>query len=156
MRAFTYLAFNGENKLFTEGSSEQISAPMPVSTGRTIAAVVAAMIFPGLGHLVLGRVVRGIIIGAAIIGMSAIGFAMEGHLYKPVPGEWLTWFFSTLDAGLGLPYLICLLGDIGVQVTNEQAAKVTFEYGNTFLCVAGALNLLAAMDVYDIGVGRKV
>jgi hypothetical protein len=80
---------------------------------------------------------------------------MEGHIFKPQPGEWLTWFFSALNAGLGLPYLVCLLGDIGVQVTNEQAAKVTFEYGNTFLCVAGALNLLAAMDAYDIGVGRK-
>ena len=128
---------------------------MPVSTGRTIAAVIAAMIFPGLGHLVLGRTIRGIFIGAVIIVMFAIGFAMEGHLYKPVSGEWLTWFFSALDAGLGLPYLICLVGDIGVQVTNEQAAKVTFEYGNTFLCVAGALNLLAVMDAYDIAVGRK-
>ncbi|MGH9845781.1 MAG: DUF6677 family protein [Blastocatellia bacterium] len=123
--------------------------------GRTLTAVVAAMILPGLGHLVLGKKVRAAIIGAVIIAMFLLGFAMEGHLYKPQPGEWLTWFFSALDAGLGLPYLVCLLGDIGVQVTNEQAAKVTFEYGNTFLCVAGALNLLAAMDAYDIGVGRK-
>jgi len=132
-----------------------MSAPMPVSTARTMTAVAAAMALPGLGHLVLGKKVRGIIIGAVIITMFLLGFAMEGHLYKPLPGEWLTWFFSVLDAGLGLPYLICLLGDIGVLVTNEQAAKVTFEYGNTFLCVAGALNLLAAMDAYDIGVGRK-
>ncbi|MFN7622289.1 MAG: DUF6677 family protein, partial [Acidobacteriota bacterium] len=32
---------------------------------------------------------------------------------------------------------------------------VTFEYGNNFLCVAGALNMLAAMDAFDIGIGRK-
>jgi hypothetical protein len=123
--------------------------------GKTLGAVVAAMVFPGLGHVVLGKIGRGALLGAVILAMFLLGFAMEGHLYKPQPGEWLTWFFSLLDAGLGLPYLICLLGDIGVQVTNEQAAKVTFEYGNTFLCVAGALNLLAAMDAYDIGVGRK-
>jgi hypothetical protein len=117
--------------------------------------VAAAFVLPGLGHLVLGKKVRAVLLGAVILLLFALGFAMEGHLYKPLPGEWLTWFFSALDAGLGLPYVICLLGDIGVQVTNEQAAKVTFEYGNTFLCVAGALNLLAAMDAYDIGVGRK-
>jgi hypothetical protein len=122
---------------------------------RTIAATVAAFIVPGLGHIVLGKVARGVIVGAAIIVMFTLGFLMEGHLYKPDPSEWLTWFFSFLDAGMGLPYLICVLADWGVQVTPEQAAKVTFEYGNNFLCVAGALNMLAAMDAYDIGVGRK-
>ena len=141
--------------MFTEETSEQLSAPAPVSMGRTMAAVGAAMILPGLGHLVLGKKARAALIGGVIIAMFLLGFAMEGHLDKPLPGEWLTWFFSALDAGLGLPYLVCLLGDIGVQVTDEQAAKVTFEYGNTFLRVAGALNLLAAMDAYDIGVGRK-
>ena len=94
-------------------------------------------------------------IGGVIILMFVLGFAMEGHLYRPDPNEWLTWFFSFLDAGMGLPYLVLVLADWGVQITPEQAAKVTFEYGNTFLCVAGALNMLAAMDAYDIGVGRK-
>lgn len=122
---------------------------------RTIAATVAAFIVPGLGHLVLGRVIRGALIGGVIIVMFALGFAMQGHLDKPDPGDWLTWFFSFLDAGMGLPYLACVLADWGVQITPEQAAKVTFEYGNTFLRVAGALNMLAAMDAYDIGVGRK-
>ncbi len=122
---------------------------------RTIAASVAAFIIPGLGHLFLGKFVRGAIIGAVIIIMFVLGFVMEGHLYKPDPNEWLTWFFSFLDAGMGLPYLVCVMADWGVQITPEQAAKVTFEYGNTFLCVAGALNMLAAMDAYDIGVGRK-
>lgn len=123
--------------------------------GRTAAACIAALILPGLGHLVLGKWVRGIIIGLVIATMFVLGFVMEGHLYKPESNEWLTWFFSFLDAGIGLPYLVCLLADWGIQVQPEQAAKVTFEYGNTFLCVAGALNMLAAMDAFDIGVGRK-
>lgn len=141
--------------MYSEQTSAEALAPEPVSMGRTLTAVAAAMVLPGLGHLVLGKKVRAALLAAIIIGLVLLGFAMEGHIFKPQPGEWLTWFFSALNAGLGLPYLVCLLGDIGVQVTNEQAAKVTFEYGNTFLCVAGALNLLAAMDAYDIGVGRK-
>jgi hypothetical protein len=145
----------GENNLYSEELSGQIAAPKPIPIARTIAATAATFIVPGLGHLLLGKVIRGAIIGGVIIVMFALGFAMEGHLYKPDPNEWLTWFFSFLNAGMGLPYLVCLLADWGVQITPEQAAKVTFEYGNTFLCVAGALNMLAAMDAYDIGIGRK-
>jgi hypothetical protein len=141
--------------LISEELSGQIAAPRPAPKARTIAATVANFIVPGLGHALLGRMFRGVIIGGVIIAMFALGFVMEGHIYRPDPNEWLTWFFSFLDAGMGLPYLICALADWGVQITPDQAAKVTFEYGNTFLCVAGALNMLAAMDVYDIGVGRK-
>src|SRR5262245_3996226 len=123
-----------------------------MSIGRTAVACVAALLLPGLGHLVLGKWMRGIIVGIVIIVMFALGFAMKGHLYKPESTEWLTWFFSFLDAGIGLPYFVCLFADWGIQIQPDQAAKVTFEYGNTFLCVAGALNMLAAMDVYDIGI----
>ncbi|MCI0337502.1 MAG: hypothetical protein L0226_07995 [Acidobacteria bacterium] len=141
--------------MINEETTGQAVIPAPVSMGRTAAACIAALILPGLGHLVLGKWVRGIIIGLVIATMFVLGFVMEGHLYKPESNEWLTWFFSFLDAGIGLPYLVCLLADWGIQVQPEQAAKVTFEYGNTFLCVAGALNMLAAMDAFDIGVGRK-
>jgi len=141
--------------LFNTETSGEAAIPTPVSIGRTTIACIAALILPGLGHLVLGKWVRGIIIGLVISAMFILGFIMEGHLYKPERNEWLTWFFSFLNAGMGLPYLIALAADWGIQVQPEQAAKVTFEYGNTFLCVAGALNMLATMDAYDIGVGRK-
>jgi hypothetical protein len=87
--------------------------------------------------------------------MFMLGFLMEGHLFRPAGREWLTWFFSFLDAGIGLPYVVCWVADRGFEVTPEQAAKLTFEYGNNFLCVAGALNMLSAMDAFDIGIGRK-
>jgi len=32
---------------------------------------------------------------------------------------------------------------------------VTYEYGYTFLIVAGLLNMLIVLDVFDIAVGRK-
>jgi hypothetical protein len=136
-------------------ASGQITAPTPASTGKTIAACVAGFVLPGLGHIVLGKFVRGALIGGVIIVMFVLGFVKEGHLSKPEAKEWLTWFFSFLDVGMGLPYFVCLAGDLGFQITPEQAAKVTYEYGNTFFCVAGALNMLAVMDAYDIGVGRK-
>jgi hypothetical protein len=33
--------------------------------------------------------------------------------------------------------------------------SATYEYGNTFLIVAGLLNTLAVLDVFDLGMGRK-
>lgn len=128
---------------------------IPVSKSRRIGACVAALILPGLGHIVLGRAARGALIGLGIASMFILGFLMEGHLFTPVRGEWLTWFFTFLDTGVGLPYLICLILDLGFKVEPEQAARITFEYGNTFLMVAGALNMLATLDAYDIAVGRK-
>ena len=127
----------------------------PVSTLRTAAACVAALIFPGLGHVVLGKFGRALLLALTIAALFCFGFWMEGHLFWPERNEWLTWFFSFLDMGLGLPYFVCLGLDKGFAVTSEQAAKITFEYGNTFLCVAGALNLLAMLDAYDIAIGRK-
>jgi uncharacterized membrane protein (DUF441 family) len=141
--------------LYSEETTGQAVRPVAAPFARTLTAAAAAFLVPGLGHLLLGKWMRGALIGVVIIALFVLGFVMEGHLYVPDRNEWLTWFFSFLDAGIGLPYFVCLLADWGVQVTPEQAAKVTFEYGNTFLCVAGALNMLAAMDAYDIGVGRK-
>lgn len=130
--------------------------PSPVSQPRRVLACIVALVLPGLGHLVLGKSIRALIIGVGIAAMFVLGFAMEGHLFTPVPGEWLTWFFSFLDTGIGVPYLVCLALDFGFKVEPTQAARITFEYGNTFLMVAGALNMLATMDAYDIAIGRKV
>lgn len=121
-----------------------------------ILACVSAFVIPGLGHVIVGRALRGAIIGLGIAAMFVLGFIMEGHLFTPVRGEWLTWFFSFLDAGIGIPYFAALALDLGFKVEPVQAAKITFEYGNTFLMVAGALNMLAAMDAFDIAIGRKV
>ena len=31
----------------------------------------------------------------------------------------------------------------------------SYEYGNTFVIVAGLLNMLVALDAYDVALGRK-
>ena len=129
--------------------------PVPATKQRIALACLAAFVLPGLGHVLLGRWGRGVLLCLAILLMFMLGFLMEGHLFRPAGREWLTWFFSFLDAGIGLPYVVCWVADWGFEVTPEQAAKLTFEYGNNFLCVAGALNMLSAMDAFDIGIGRK-
>ncbi len=33
--------------------------------------------------------------------------------------------------------------------------EATYEYGNTFLIVAGLLNMLVVIDAYDVALGRN-
>jgi MoxR-like ATPase len=58
--------------------------------------------------------------------MFVLGFLMKGHLFTPERGEWLTWFFSFLDLGIGLPYFVCLAADIGFKFPPMQPAVATF------------------------------
>ena len=55
------------------------------------------------------------------------------------------------NAGLGLPWVVGRALGLGTGVVTA----VTYEYGNTFLIVAGLLNFLVVLDAYDIGAGRK-
>ncbi len=122
------------------------------SPAKTAIASIAALVFPGLGHFVQGKWVRGALLAFSIVTMFMLGIMMKGSLFTPVAEDKLTWVFSALNVGLGLPYFICL--GTGYAFTGDTAAQ-TFEYGKTFLAIAGACNFLAAMDAFDIAIGRK-
>ena len=59
------------------------------------------------------------------------------------------------NLGSGVLYLFCLGFGIGFADDPQQAARATYEYGNTFLLIAGLLNYLTVLDAFDIAVGRK-
>jgi hypothetical protein len=59
------------------------------------------------------------------------------------------------NLGAGIPYIYCWATNTGFAEGSEQAARATFEYGNTFLLVSGLLNYLAMLDAFDIAAGRK-
>lgn len=110
------------------------------------------MVFPGLGHFILGRWGRGVLLMLSLTAMFVLGWLMKGHIFTPVAEVKLSYVYTVLNMGMGLPYFLCLVTGFGL---NPQDAVQTAEYGNTFLAVTGALNLLAAMDAFDIAIGRK-
>jgi hypothetical protein len=55
------------------------------------------------------------------------------------------------SVGNGIPYFIASLLGLGQGVVTAA----TYDYGNTFLIVAGLLNMLVVLDAYDIALGRK-
>ncbi len=111
----------------------------------------AAWAVPGAGHVWLGRRSKGIIFLAALLLMFAIGLALHGRLFPFQMSEPFAGLISLADLGIGIPYFIA--GALGAG--EGRVLEVTYEYGNTFLMVAGLLNLLVVIDACDIARGRK-
>ncbi len=125
--------------------------------GRAWVIGLAAWAVPGLGHLLQRRWARALLLGGAVWGIFATGLWVGGHLFRPGAsdqgfGVLLQLLPMIANLGAGLLYVICWLTNTGFA---DHAQMVTYEYGNTFLLVAGLLNYLAALDAFDIAAGRK-
>ena len=140
-----------QNFTVEPGQSVVLAAQSPAMTA---AACIGGLLVPGLGHFLLKRWIRGTLILVSIILLFVIGLGMEGQLYRPPEtGQWVS--FNTLgcfaDIGVGFPYLIAIRLGMGTGVPTSQ----TFDYGWAYLIVAGLLNYLVVLDVFDIAQGRK-
>ena len=121
----------------------------PATTAYLICA--AAWLLPGLGHLWLGRRQKGITFLIALTLMFAFGLWLEGALFPFQLSEPLVALGAFADLGIGLPYFIARATGVG----GGEVVAITYEYGNTFVIVAGLLNMLVVLDVFDIAKGRK-
>ncbi len=110
----------------------------------------AGLLLPGLGHLLQGKWVRAILLGGAVWACFIGGLWMGGHLFivKDDPqGSFLLQLPPMIaNLGAGLLYLFCWFMNVGFSDDLINAARPTYEYGNTFLLVAGLLNYLCMLD----------
>ena len=125
--------------------------------GRAWLLALGAWAVPGLGHLAQKKWVRGLLLGGVVWVMFFVGLALGGHLFRMSGNDQgfsalLQLLPMSANFGAGLLYVFCWLTNTGLV---EQAQRVTYEYGNTFLLVAGLLNYLAMLDAFDIAAGRK-
>jgi hypothetical protein len=131
--------------------------PMP----RRALAVILAWLIPGAGHMVLGKTRRAALFFLIITGSFVFGLILHGRLFWPASTDAaevgskfdlisVLWFFAQI--GSGLCYLVSYAIGWG---TNPQPWASTYEYGNTFMFLAGLLNFLLVHDAFDIGAGRK-
>ena len=125
--------------------------PPAVAPGRVAAVCAVAWVLPGAGHLWLGRSSKGYVFLAALPLMFAIGLGLDGELFAIDPSQPLVALAGLADLGIGAPYLIARAFGAG----GGDVAAGTYEYGNTFLVVAGLLNVLVVLDAFDIVQGRK-
>ncbi|MFM8532909.1 MAG: DUF6677 family protein [Acidimicrobiia bacterium] len=115
------------------------------------AVCVVSWLVPGAGHLMLGRRQKGFVFLIALPVMFAIGLALDGRLFPFMFQEPLVGLAALANLGMGIPYFLAKAMDLGPGVVTAAS----YEYGNTFLIVSGLLNMLVAIDAYDVKLGRK-
>jgi hypothetical protein len=123
----------------------------PIHTAAALAICSGGWLIPGLGHVLLGRWIRGLIFTACVVAMFLMGMAMQGKLYGLEFEIPLQIFAFIANIGIGLPYLIAKYLGLGIGTMTSQS----YDYGTTFLWVAGLLNFLIILDAFDIAKGRK-
>ena len=83
--------------------------------------------------------------------MIVCGLAFGGRVFPFGGDEPLVWLAAAAEWGMGAHRLLAFIGGWGAGNVVAQ----TYEYGYTFLIVAGLLNMLVVIDAYDIALGRK-
>jgi hypothetical protein len=114
-----------------------------------IAAV--AWLIPGAGHLWLGRMQKGLVFLVTLPLMFIVGLWLEGRIFPFQPAEPLVALAAFADVGIGIPYFVAKAMGLGVG----NVIALTYEYGNSFIIVAGLLNMLVVLDAFDVAQGRK-
>ena len=112
---------------------------------------IAAWFVPGAGHLLLGRRQKGVIFLVAIPLMFATGLWLQGRIFPFEIAQPLVGLAALAALGNGWPFVLAKLLGAGQGIVTAAS----YEYGNTFVIVAGLLNMLVVLDAYDVALGRK-
>jgi hypothetical protein len=135
----------------TPASVSKHEAAETPETGRLLALCAVGWLVPGAGHFMLGKTRKAIVFFLVLTFMSLLGLAAHGRMFPLQLSEPLVFLAALAQWTIGLTRLAAAAGGFG---TGDVTA-VSYEYGNTFLIVAGLLNALVILDIYDIGSGRK-
>jgi hypothetical protein len=118
---------------------------------RLMLVCLAAWLVPGAGHLWLGRRQKGLVFLLALPLMFVTGIWLQGRIFPFEVSEPLVALAAIAKLGNGQPRFLARALELGSGVVTAA----TYEYGNTFMIVAGLLNFLVILDAFDIGMGRK-
>jgi uncharacterized protein DUF6677 len=119
--------------------------------GTLVLLCLAAWAVPGAAHFWLRRRQKAAVFFLALLSLFVSGLLLDGRISPFDISAPLVALAAIADAGLGLPWVVARMANWGAGTVTA----VTYEYGNTFLIVAGLLNFLVILDAYDIGTGRK-
>jgi len=106
---------------------------------------------PGAGHALVGRMQKAVVFFVVLIGMFAIGLQFGGQLFPFQISDPLVFLGAAAQCAVVVPRIIAAIAGAGAG----DVIAITYEYGNTFLIVAGLLNILVALDALDQARGVK-
>ncbi|HEY0874985.1 MAG TPA: DUF6677 family protein [Vicinamibacterales bacterium] len=113
--------------------------------------VLASWLVPGAGHLWFGRREKGLIFLVTLPLMFFTGIWLEGRIFPFELSDPLVALAAVANLGIGVTWFAARALDLGGGIVTAT----TYEYGNTFMIVAGLLNFMVMLDAFDIGMGRK-
>lgn len=127
------------------------AVPAGVPVGNPYLAMILAWLVPGLGHIYVRRTARGLVFLLLVVVCLWVGCELQGNLYRPLPGQPLTFLATGGAMGMGLPYFLLRYGaDYSGDIVGAG-----YEYGTAFLLTAGLMNWLLVLDAWDISRGKK-
>ena len=117
-------------------------------------AGIAGLVVPGAGHAMAKRHGLAAVYFLCTLGLFCFGVVYGARLQFHIGfDDPLAVVRSTAQVVVGAPYFLARLLGLGQDPT--LITRTTFEYGSTFTEVAGLLNILVALDAFDIAAGRK-
>jgi hypothetical protein len=116
-----------------------------------IGLAIGAWLVPGAGHVLQGRTQKAAIFFVTLVTMFVIGIASGGRLFPLHLSDPLVFLEAVAEWMLGLPRIVAGFAGLGAGDVTAPA----YEYGNTFLIVAGLLNALVVLDAIDFAKGRR-
>lgn len=118
-----------------------------------------AWLIPGAGHFLLNRRWQALVLFGGTVILLITGLMLGGIYYPGSPADYgiMYWLHQTAGAGNAAFLLLNLIFKENLNSTAAQQAfsSATFEYAGRCLALAGLLNYLAILDVFDILYRRK-
>lgn len=126
-----------------------------MSTSSWLPALALGWLIPGAGHFLLRRQGRGILVFVSVTFMFLLGLMMRGPMFEPQGGDLLTMliYYGGFVAHIASGALYFVTVALGYN--QPDVAGHVYDYGSKFLVGAGLLNILALVDVHEIGTGKK-
>lgn len=121
----------------------------------TIGLVALAWAVPGLGHFLAGRRFRGLVFFLTVGFLFWTGIILKANITLMGTAESFAMFKFIGAVASGVHFLLAALMGKGFEDPVLLKAELTNEMATTFLYVAGILNLLTMIDIWDICRGRK-
>lgn len=129
------------NVILSEGQQNTLSVIAPI----------VGWLVPGAGHLIQRRWTRGILLMVSVFALFVLGVLMEGKVYGMNGGDLLDMLGFIGDLGSGSLYFVTRAMDWGKGAIQLASA----DFGTKYIIVAGLLNVISAVDAYDIAIGKK-
>ena len=125
--------------------------------------LLANWLVPGAGYWMIGQKTRAKALFGVTVVFALLAFlqlnggavdGVRGGVYTPQlsPLQWMPTLGAAATAGVGPAYALfaALFGGAG----SEPVRNLTQEYGATYIMVAGLLNWLCLIDLFDRTTGR--